>query len=74
MKTVSLKELREDVAGYAAKVQKGASFVVIKRSKPLFKIAPVEDEQWEEVVDFTKIRRGGVSIDEVLARLSGCAR
>ncbi|KKU48362.1 hypothetical protein A3H10_00115 [Candidatus Uhrbacteria bacterium RIFCSPLOWO2_12_FULL_46_10] len=69
MKTVSLKELRENVSSYAAKVQSGASFIVIKRSKPLFKIAPVEDERWEEVVDFTKISRGGVSIDEVLARL-----
>ena len=69
MKTVSLKELRANVVSYAARIQKGESFVVIKRAKPLFKISPVEDERWEEVVDFTKIRRGGVNIDEILKRI-----
>ncbi len=26
-----------------------------------------EDENWEEVVDFTKIKKGGVKIDEILS-------
>jgi hypothetical protein len=43
---------------------------VLKQSKPLFKISPInDDEQWEEAVDFTKIKKGGVNIDELLARL-----
>ena len=28
-----------------------------------------KDEQWEEVVDFTKIKKGGVDIDDILSRL-----
>ena len=55
---------------YAKKVQSGHSFVVMKHSKPLFKITPVDkDERWEEAVDFTKVKRGGVDIDDVLSRL-----
>lgn len=67
---IGLKILREKMSQYAEKVQKGQSFIVVKRSKPLFKITPlVEDEQWEPVVDFTKIKKGGVDIDDVLSRL-----
>jgi len=57
---------------FAQKVQKGQSFIVVKQSKPLFKITPIEqiaEEQWEEVIDFTKIKKGGVKLDEILTRL-----
>ena len=67
---IGLKELRQNVAKYARRVQAGESFIVLKRSKPLFKIAPVdEDARWEEVVDMTKLHPGGVDIDDVLKRL-----
>jgi len=66
---VGLKELRENVAKYAQKVANGESFVVFKQSKPLFKITPVDEEDWEEVIDFTKLRKGGVDIDDILSRL-----
>jgi len=66
---VTLKNLREHMQEYAQKVKDGYSFIVFKRSKPLFKISPIEEGQWEEVIDFTKIRRGGVDIDEILERL-----
>ena len=65
---VSIKALRHDVAKYAARVAKGESFIVVKRSKPIFQINPL-DETWEEVIDFTKIKRGGVKIEDILARL-----
>lgn len=69
-KIIGLKELRQQVAGVAQKAQRGQSFVVLKRSKPLFKIIPFDrDEQWEEVIDFTKIKKGGINIKELLARL-----
>ena len=43
---------------------------MVKRSKPLFKVGPIiESEEWEEVVDFTKIKGGGVNIKEVLSCL-----
>ncbi len=67
-KIVGLKELRQNLNKYAFHIQKGESFIVIKRSKPLFKISPVEEE-WEEIVDFTKIKKGGVRIEEILLRL-----
>lgn len=66
---VALKTLRENMQEYAQKVQEGRSFIVFKRSKPLFKISPIEEEFWEEVIDFTKIKKGGVNIEELLQRL-----
>lgn len=70
-KVIGLKELRHNVAGYANKVKRGQSFLVFRRSQPLFKITPVDDDEagWERVIDFTKIKKGGVPIDEVLSRL-----
>jgi len=67
---VGLKELRENVGLYANRVKSGDSFIVVKRSKPLFKISPVDEEdQWETIIDFTEINKDGVSIKDVLARL-----
>jgi len=70
---VGLKKLRQNMASYARKVQKGQSFIVLKQSKPLFRIAPIDswgDEgEWETVVDFTKIKKGGVALEEVLSAL-----
>ena len=66
---IGLKALREDMQKYAKKVAQGESFIVFKQSKPLFKISPVDDGEWETVIDFTQIKRGGVQIDEILSRL-----
>ena len=54
---------------YAKKVQKGDSFIVFKKSKPLFKITPINGGNWEEVIDFTKIDKQGVNIEDLLKRL-----
>ena len=67
---VSLKELREQFPKYIEAISKGRSFMVVKRSKPIFQITPInEDEAWETVVDFTQIKKGGVDIEELLGRL-----
>jgi antitoxin (DNA-binding transcriptional repressor) of toxin-antitoxin stability system len=68
---IGLRDLRENVAEYAALVAKGKSFVVVRQSKPLFKISPLDEDDgnWEEAVDFTKIKKGGVKIQDLLARL-----
>lgn len=67
---IGVKELREKMEDYIAEINKGASFVVVKRSKPIFNITPIDvDGDWEEVVDFTKIKKGGVKIEEILSRL-----
>jgi len=68
---IGLKELRQNMPIFAQKIKKGQSFIVVKQSKPLFKITPLEQgaEEWEEVVDFTKIKKGGVKLEELLGRL-----
>jgi len=69
---VGLKDLRENINTYIARIEKGDSITVIRRSKPIFKISPVDhddDKLWEPVIDFTKIQTGGVEINELLSKL-----
>ncbi len=68
---IGLKKLRQNIEKYIAKVKKGESFVVVKRSRPVFKISSPFDDNglWENVVDFTKIKKEGVRIEELLFRL-----
>ena len=71
---IGLKELRENAGNYIAQINKGKSFIVVRRSKPVFKMMPVVDEwddegNWETIVDFTKIKKGGVSAERVLKHL-----
>ena len=67
---IALKDLRLNMDKYANEVKTGKSFIVLKQSKPLFRLTPIdEDNRWEEVINFTKIRKGGVNIDELLAAL-----
>lgn len=69
-KIVGLKDLRENMDKYVRDVGMGTEYVVVRRSKPLFRmVAPLEDENWGTVVDFTKIKRGGVNIKDLLSRL-----
>ena len=70
---IGLRELRENTEDYIDKVEKGRSFLVVKRSHPVFKIVPVDmwgDEGlWETVVDFGDIQKGGVDAKYVLKSL-----
>ena len=68
---VGLKELRENMETYIKRVNKGESFTVFRRSTPLFRLAPIytEEEGWETVIDFTKINKHGVPIEDVLAAI-----
>jgi len=69
-KTVSLKELREKFPKYIAAISSGKSFIVVKRSKPIFQISPIRDEgNWDTIADFTDIDTTGVPIDDVLLEL-----
>lgn len=69
-KLIGLKEFRSKVSEIVERIDRGESFVVIKKSKPIFKISPLtENEGWEEVIDFTKIKKGGVNIKQILNRL-----
>ncbi len=67
---VAVKELRQNLEDYIRQIAKGRSFTVVRRSKPVFNIAPIGDgDNWEEVIDFTKIKKGGVKMEEILSRL-----
>ncbi len=67
---IGLKDLRQKMSEYSKKVKKGQSFIVVKRSKPLFKISPIEENEiWEPVIDFTKVKKSGIDIDDLLSRL-----
>ena len=68
---VPLKELRENIQKYADRVSKGDSFIVMERSKPLFRISPVDENGWETVVDFPSLKKGGISASDLLERLKG---
>lgn len=68
---IGFKELRNNADKYIKQVKKGRSFVVLRKLNPIFKISsPLEDtEIWEKVIDFSKIKKSGVSIKELLKRL-----
>ena len=68
--TVGVKELRENLDKYLIRIKKGESFTVIKKSKPVFKITPLDaEEKWETVADFTEISKNGVSAHKILKEL-----
>ena len=70
---IGLKDLRENMDNYISQVKKGKSFVVVRKSRPIFKIAPLDewgDEGvWERIIDFAKIKKGGVPLSDVLAKI-----
>lgn len=68
---VGLRELRENMEKYIREVEAGKTLTVVRRSNAVFRMSPVaEDESlWEEVIDFSKVKRGGVRMEDVLSRL-----
>lgn len=67
---ITVKELREDLPAIINKVKRGGEFLVLKKSKPVFRLsAPEAEDAWETVVDFTKIKKGGIKINELLKAL-----
>jgi len=68
-KIIGLREFRENTKTLLLDIEKGSSFIVVKKNKPIFKISPIDNEKWEEVIDFTKIQKGGINIDDLLKRL-----
>ena len=68
-KIIGLKELREDTEKYIGEVKRGKSFVVVRRSKPIFRITSPDEEEsgWETILDFRK--EGGISAKKLLARM-----
>lgn len=70
---IGLKDLRLNTSKYINRLNKGESFTVVKRSKPVFKVIPFDEDDdslWETVVDFTKINPRGVSAEKVLKAIT----
>ncbi|MEK7145274.1 MAG: type II toxin-antitoxin system prevent-host-death family antitoxin [Patescibacteria group bacterium] len=72
-KIIGLKDLRLNTNSYINAINKGHSFIVVRRSRPIFKVVPVDewgDEGiWETVADFTNDKRGGIPAKEFLEAL-----
>ncbi len=78
---IGLREFRENTAKYVAQVKKGKTFTVYRHSKPVFAVVPAKEIEYDldELnrrdgpgwVDFdlTKIKKGGVPAEELLAAL-----
>lgn len=62
-KFVELKKLRQNIEKYAARVK---SLIMARCSK----LSPIEGfKEWEEVIDFTRLKKGGIDIEDILSRI-----
>lgn len=70
---VGLKDLRENMEDYITQVGEGKSFTVVRRSRPVFRVVPVDewgDEgEWETLADFSHVKGGGMSASDFLKLL-----
>ena len=68
---IGFKDLRENAEKYIAAVRRGKRFLVMRKSEQLFAITSPDDTEdvWETIIDFTKIKRGGIKLDDILKRL-----
>jgi hypothetical protein len=71
---VGLKELRLNIEKYIRLIQKGHSFVVVRKSDPIFKLEPMDvwgdDGTWETIADFSSYSiEGGVPIADLVKKL-----
>jgi hypothetical protein len=76
---IGLKEFKLNPDTYAKKVHQGHSFIVVKQSKPMFRISSPaiqeipeidldesDGKRWETIIDFTKIHKDGVPFEAVI--------
>ena len=70
---IGFKELRQNADRYISAVARGKSFTVVRRSKPIFNIIPVDewgDEgRWKTVVDFRDKKGNGIEAKKLLTIL-----
>ena len=70
---IGFKEFRENADKYIDAVANGKVFTIVRRSKPIFNITPIDiwgDEgKWKEVADFTQINKKGINAEDVLESL-----
>lgn len=68
---IALKEFRRNTNRYISEVKKGKTFLVLRRSKPIFTLSSPDEEAelWETIIDFTKMKKGGTDLKGLLSRL-----
>ncbi len=73
---IGVKELRQNLDKYISQINKGKSFTVVRRSRPVFNISPptIESEIWEPLIDFTEFDKDGISAKDLLNRLKKLKR
>jgi antitoxin (DNA-binding transcriptional repressor) of toxin-antitoxin stability system len=69
MKTIGIKDFQQHAGSYSKRVQQGESFIVYSRSKPVMRISPVDEGEWETVIDITEFRPEGVGLAELKKKL-----
>jgi hypothetical protein len=66
---VAFKDFRVNADKYIKALEKGMSFVVVKRSKPIFRLEPM-GESWETLIDFTEGgKKKGISAGKLLKNI-----
>ena len=72
-KIIGLKDLRLNTGKYVSAVEKGRTFTVVRRSRPIFKMMPVDewgDEGvWKTLVDFRDKKGNGIKAEDLLKML-----
>ena len=70
---IGFKDLRENADKYINAVGRGVEFTVVRRSKPIFKMVPVDewgDEgNWETIADFRDKNGKGIEAGKLLKLL-----
>lgn len=61
---IGIKILRENMEKYISAVEKGETFLVMRKSTPVFKMAPVDEwgdnGSWDNIADFKDMPLGGI--------------
>ncbi len=69
---IGLKELRNNTEKYISAVKRGRSFTVVRRSLPVFQVAPVvvdewgDEGTWETILDLTKGKNRNITAGQLL--------
>lgn len=64
---IPFKDFRLNAEKYIKALDKGMSFVVVKRSKAIFRLEPV-GEKWETLIDFTDGgKTKGIKVEKLIS-------
>ena len=66
---IGFRELRLESDAIVEGVKSGRSYIVSRKSSPVFKIVPLDEEVWETIIDFRQIDPSGVDIADVLTSM-----